>query len=281
MFIFYNQVKNIPGILFEPYYVLYLNMLHESLNSGQGEGTPKHANQVRHMIGQRTELRKGNWDAILETAWQTGRQSDGLGTDNQRNLTINAWALRSWLGYTVYESKWKPRFAVNVDYASGDGNANCAVNQAAAGSSAGAAATATGIGCKTANTFENFFPTNHIHMGYADVIAWKNMLAPQANFQFRPTERDHFEVWYMNMNVANARDNWYRAGQGPYVFSRTDNEKKHIGDEVDFTWTRMFADGKVALQATYSHIFVGGYVLNNLGTASNQEWGFVQLWMNF
>ena len=281
MFIFYNQVKNIPGILFEPYYVLYLNMLHESLNSGQGEGTPKHANQVRHMIGQRTELRKGNWDAILETAWQTGRQSDGLGTDNQRNLTINAWALRSWLGYTVYESKWKPRFAVNVDYASGDGNANCAVNQAAGGSSAGGAATATGIGCKTANTFENFFPTNHIHMGYADVQAWKNMLAPQANLQFRPSERDHVEIWYMNMNVANARDNWYRAGQGPYVFSRTDNNKKHIGEEIDFTWTRMFADGKVALQATYSHIFVGGYVLNNLQQASNQEWGFVQLWMNF
>jgi len=267
MFIFYNQIKNIPGILFEPYYVLYINQLGEGANTGQGMGTPKKSQQVRHMIGQRSELRKGNWDSILETAYQFGVTADGIGADQQRNVKINAWALRFWLGYTLYENKMKPRLAVNLDWASGDGDANCAT--AATCSSAG-------------GTFENFFPTNHIHMAYADVQAWKNMVAPQANFQFRPTERDHFEFWYMNMNLANARDNWYRAAQGPYIFSRNDNNKKHVGDEIDFTWTRMFADGKVAFQATYGHIFTGGYMTHNMpGTPTNQEWGFVQLWMNF
>jgi hypothetical protein len=282
MFIWYNQIKNVPGWVIEPYYILYMNGLHESVNSGQGQGTPKHSAQIRHHFGLRLEMRKGNWDFITENAWQTGRQADGLGTDNNRDLTINAWASRTWLGYTVYEHKWKPRLAVNLDMASGDGNANCAVNQAAGGSNAGAAATAVAnTYCKTANTFENFFPTNHIHMAYADVQAWKNMLNPQLNFQFRPSERDHFEIWYMNMNVMNARDNYYRAGQGPYVFSRTDNTKKHVGDEIDFSWTRMFADGNVAFQATYGHIYTGGYINNNLGQNSNQSWGFVQLWMNF
>jgi hypothetical protein len=118
-------------------------------------------------------------------------------------------------------------------------------------------------------------------MAYADVQAWKNMLAPQLNFQMRPTARDHFEIWYMNMNLANAKDNWYRGAQGAYVVSRNDNTKKHVGDEIDFTWTRMFADGKVSFQATYGHIFTGGYMLNNLGQTNNQSWGFVQLWMNF
>ncbi len=266
MFIFYNQIKSVPGFLIEPYYVLYHNGLHEGANSAGGLGTPKFSNQIRHMIGNRTEMRKGNWDFINETAWQTGRQADGVGVENSRNLTINAWATRNWLGYTWYENKMKPRLAVNLDYASGDGRNNCS-----------SAAT-----CKTANTFENFFPTNHIHMGYADVIAWKNMLAPQANFQFRPTARDHFEIWYMNMNLANARDCWYRAAQGCYVYSKENNTKKHIGDEIDFTWTRMFADGKVAFQATYGHIFAGGYLTANLpGSPSDQSWGFVQLWMNF
>ena len=287
MFIFYNQVKNIPGILFEPYYVLYINNMHESLNSAQGTGTPKFSSQTRHMVGQRTELRKGNWDAILETAWQFGRQADGVvganglqtANDNERNLRINAWALRSWLGYTMYDWKMKPRLAINVDYASGDGDANCSLptnnsNQVAT------AANARRCG-GNANTFENFFPTNHIHMGYADVIAWKNMFAPQANFQLRPTERDHVELWYMNMNLANARDNWYRAAQGPYVYSRNDNQEKHIGDEWDITWTRMFADGKVAFQATYGHIFAGSYIAKNTGQGQDQSWGFVQLWMNF
>ena len=286
MFIFYNQVKNIPGILFEPYYVLYLNNFHESVNSAQGTGTPKFSSQTRHMVGQRTELRKGGVDAILETAWQFGQQADGIAgltpggaSDNTRNLRINAWALRSWLGYTVYDWKMKPRLAINVDYASGDGDANCNLTIANNGGATTAASAARCGG--NANTFENFFPTNHIHMGYADVIAWRNMVAPQANLQLRPTERDHVEIWYMNMNLANARDNWYRGAQGPYIFSRNDNTKKHIGDEWDITWTRMFADGKVAFQATYGHIFAGSYIAANTGQGQDQSWGFVQLWMNF
>ncbi len=278
MFIFYNQIKSVPGFLIEPYYVLYINNLPAGVNQAQGLGTAKLNNQIRHMIGNRLEMRKGNWDVINETAWQMGRAGVSAGTAgsaitgtanvNERNLTINAWATRNWVGYTWYENRMKPRLAFNFDYASGDSNANCTL----------AGATQA---CRTANTFENFFPTNHIHMAYADVQAWKNMFNPQANFQFRPTERDHFEIWYMSMNLANKKDNWYRAGQGAYIFSKATNTKSHVGDEIDFTWTRMFADGKVAFQATYGHIFTGGYIQQNLGTSSNQSWGFMQLWMNF
>jgi hypothetical protein len=276
MFIFYNQIKSVPGFLIEPYYVLYQNKLSSAAFAGQGLGTAKHSNQIRHMIANRIEMRKGNWDAIQETAYQFGSMGDAsaLNTGNggnteQRNLHINAWAMRNWIGYTYYQSSMKPRLAFNLDYASGDSKANCTL------------AAAYGA-CKSANTFENFFPTNHIHMGYADVIALKNMMAPQVNFQFRPTERDHFEFWYMNMNLANKEDNWYRGAQGVYVFSKVGNQKKHIGDEFDFTWTRMFADGKVSFQATYALIKAGGYLKENLGGfAQNQHWGFVQLWMNF
>ncbi|MEW6543779.1 MAG: alginate export family protein [Nitrospirota bacterium] len=275
MFIFYNQIKSVPGMLIEPYYVLYMNNMNTFNNNAQGVGTPKHANQIRSMIGNRLEIRKGNWDFINETAWQTGSMSSGSVAANPqaRDLTINAWATRNWLGYTFYESKWKPRIAVGFDYASGDGNANCA--------GAGGTSPTAGRQCKTANTFENFFPTNHIHMGYMDIIAWRNMWSPQFNYQMRPTERDHFEFWYSHLRLASARDNWYRGAQGIYVWSANNNDATHIGDETDFTWTRMFADGKVAFQATYGHLFTGSYIAKNLGTHSDQSWGFVQLWMNF
>jgi len=277
MFIFYNQIKSVPGFLIEPYYVLYLNMLSEQANAGQGIGTAKHSNQIRHMIGNRIEMRKGGFDLINEIAWQFGKMSDGVCSpigaacpngilDNSRNLSINAWATRNWLGYTMYDHKWKPRVAINLDYASGDGNANCVQN---------------GQRCTTANTFENFFPTNHIHMGYMDVMAWKNMIQPAANLQFRPTERDHFEFWFNMFYLADKRDNWYRGSQGVYVFSKNANSESHVGDEADFTWTRMFADGKVALQATYGHLFTGAYIRQNLGVNSDQSWGYLSLWMNF
>jgi hypothetical protein len=276
MFIFYNQIKSVPGFLIEPYYVLYINNLTEQANSAQGLGTAKFSNQIRHMIGNRIEMRKGGLDLINEIAWQFGKQADGRCgglvctaasvADNQRNLTINAWATRNWLGYTFYDHKWKPRFAINFDYASGDDNANCVQR---------------GQRCTTSNTFENFFPTNHIHMGYMDVMAWKNMIQPAGNIQFRPTERDHFEFWFNVFYLANKQDNWYRGSQGVYAWTRNGNTERHIGNEADFTWTRMFADGKVALQATYGHMFTGAYIQRNLGVNSDQSWGYLSLWMNF
>jgi Alginate export len=275
MFIFYNQIKSVPGFLIEPFYVLYQNRFSSADNRAQSLGTAKHSNQTRHMIGNRIEMRKGNFDFINETAWQFGSMGDNGGTNavqnaygNTKNLTINAWATRNWLGYTHYQSAWKPRIAGSFDYASGDGRANCNIS-AAAGN------------CSTANTFENFFPTNHIHMGYMDIQAWKNMMSPAFNLQFRPSTRDHFEIWYTHLQLANAKDNWYRGAQGVYVFSKANNTKRHVGDELDISWTRMFADGKVAFQATYGHMWTGSYIHENLGTHQDQSWGFVQLWMNF
>jgi Alginate export len=278
MIIFYNQIKSVPGFLIEPYYVFYRNAMSSATFSGQGQGTAKHSNQTRHTVGNRIEMRKGNFDAINETVFQFGSMGDnGAGSalaggaggcaGNGKCLSINAWATRNWIGYTAYEAAWKPRLAFNFDYASGDGRNNC-------GQTGGGA-------CKTANTFENFFPTNHIHMGYMDVQAWKNMMSPSVNFQARPSKDDHIELWYTNLNLASAQDNWYRGAQGAYVFSRTGNTKKHIGDEIDFSWTHMMMDGKLAFQATYGYMFAGSYIEQNLGTSTNQQWGYVQLWMNF
>ena len=273
MLIFYNQIKSVPGFLIEPYYFMYKNNYNTIENRGQGIGTAKHSNQTRHTVGNRIEMRKGNFDAINELVYQFGSMGDNtnalLATQgNVKNLHINAWATRNWIGYTHYQSAWKPRLAFNLDYASGDGRQNCTV-------------TGSTTACSTANAFEGMFPTNHIHMGYMDVQAWKNMMSPSVNFQFRPSKDDHFEVWATSLNLANASDNWYRGAQGAYVFSRVGNQKKHIGDELDFSWTHMFMDGKLAFQATYGHMFAGGYIQENLGTSADQSWAYAQLWMNF
>jgi len=268
MFIFYNQIKMVPGMVIEPFYVLYQNRYGSADFAGQGLGTAKHSNQTRHMIGNRIEMRKGGFDFSNEIAYQFGQMGQaGACVGEQKCLHINAWATRNWIGYTFYDTAWKTRIAFNLDYASGDSRNNTC------GATAGS--------CKTANTFENFFPTNHIHMGYMDVQAWKNMLSPSVNLQARPTARDHIELWYTNLNLANSKDCWYRAAQGCYVFSNANNTKTHIGDEIDVSYTRMFADGKVALQTTYGTIFSGGYLTSTLNQTQNQHWAYMSLWMNF
>jgi hypothetical protein len=272
IYLFYNQIKSVPGFIIEPYYFLYSNRYNSGDNSSQGLGTPRHSNQTRHNVGGRIEMREGNFDAITETVYQFGQMGDNGGTSagygNEKYLHISAWATRNWIGYTHYEWAWKPRLAFNFDYASGDGRANCTF----AGST---------TGCKTANTFENMYPTNHIHMGYMDVQAWKNMMSPSVNLQFRPTKDDHIEIWATSFNLANTKDNWYRATQGVYVYSKANNTKRHIGDEIDFAWTHLFMDGKLSFQAVYGHMFAGGYIQENLGTSTDQDWAYAQLWINF
>lgn len=278
MLIFYNQIKTVPWFLIEPYFVYYKNNLGGGDISSQGLGTPKHGNQTRYVLGSRIAMKKGYFDASSELVYQFGQMGDtadgasslcGDPGGEGKCLHINAWATRNWIGYTAFNLPWKPRIAFNFDYASGDGRANCTLN-AAYGP------------CKTANTFENFFPTNHIHMGYMDVMAWKNMMSFSGNVQARPAANDHIEVWYTNLHLANARDNWYRASQGVYVFSQPDNTETHIGDEIDVVWTHFFMNGMVAFQGGYGHLWPGSYISKNLGrNAVGQDWAYVQLWINF
>lgn len=276
MLVLYNQIKAVPWSLIEPFYIYYKNNLGSTDVRAQGLGTPKHGNQTRHVVGNRIAVKKAGFDFSNELVYQFGQMGDTGGTtepcgatgNQTKCLHINAWATRNWIGYTFYDWAWKPRFALNFDYASGDGRANCTLN-AAYGT------------CSTANTFENLYPTNHIHMGYMDVQGWKNTLTWSANFQARPTRDDHIEVWYTNLNLANAQDNWYRASQGVYVFSKVGNTTKHLGDELDFTWTHLFMDGKLAFQTSFSYLFTGPYIRENLGTSKNQTWAYAQLWLNF
>jgi hypothetical protein len=278
MLVFYNQIKSVPWSVIEPYYIYYKNNLGSTGNNAQGLGTPKHGNQTRHMIGNRIAVKKGGFDFSNEIVYQFGQMGDTAASASSlcgepggegKCLSINAWATRNWIGYTAFNLPGKPRIAFNFDYASGDGRANCTLN-AAYGA------------CKTANTFENLFPTNHIHMGYMDVMAWKNMMSFSGNFQARATQNDHIEVWYTNLHLANARDNWYRASQGVYVFSRADNTKTHVGDEINVVWTHFFMHGMVAFQTGYGHFWPGSYVSHNLGRrAVGQDWAYAQLWINF
>lgn len=269
MVVFYNQIRGVPRMIVEPYYVLYSNRLPERANPGQY--LPKSASKLRHMVGLRLELRDGNWDLVHETAYQFGRTADGFGFDNQRNLSINAWASGTWLGHTWYAHPWKPRVAIGFDYASGDGDSNCVTPGGTLARSCGG----------NANTFENFFPTNFLHVGYMLNGAWRNTVQPQVNLQARPTTRDHVEVWAMRKYLASARDNWYRGSQGPLIFSRSDNQMTHVGDELDVAWSHMFADGTVSVAVIYGHFFSGPYIRHQLGTSMDQDWGIVQLWTNF
>ena len=81
-------------------------------------------------------------------------------------------------------------------------------------------------------------------MGYMDVQAWKNMLSSVSQLASPSDQGDHIEFWYTQPEPGQLQGQLVPRGTGLYVFSKSNNTKTHIGDEIDFTWTHMLLDGK-------------------------------------
>ena len=271
-------LKPMAGLAIEPLWVFQSNNARTTGSSL----VVAHANgQNRHTVGARVGYRQGMFDGTFEVYHQFGTMSStipgaagGIST-NQKDLHINAYALAAEGGVTLKDAPWSPRIGAEFNYASGDGDANCTT-----------AATCNG----TANTFENLYPTNHIVMGYADVMAWRNMVAYSGSLQMLPFDNkaNHLEFRYWNFRRASTGDNWYRAAQNAYFVTSATNKAAHLADEIDIIYTLFFKGNKVSWQTGYSYLIAGSF-LDNVAVAAqgagskavDQQWAYTQLHVNF
>jgi hypothetical protein len=271
--------KPMAGVAFEPMWIMQNN----NARTAGSSLVAAHANgQTRHTVGARLAVKQGIFDGTLEGYHQFGvmssNQTAGINGSNNKDLHINAYALAAEGGLTFAQLPWSPRVGLEFNYASGDGDANCT-----------SAATCNG----TANTFENLYPTNHIVMGYADVMAWRNMVAYSGSLQVIPFNNpaNHLEFRYWNFRRASSGDNWYRAAQNVYFADTAANNASHLTDEIDLIYTLFFKGNKVAWQLGYSYLMAGSFLdnaaaansaaLGGRTTALNQSWGYTQVHVNF
>ena len=249
-------------------------------------GTAAHApGQQRHTLGGRVAYRQGMFDGTAEYYWQTG--SMGLAQSANR-LHINANAMAFEGGLTFEQLPWTPRLGLEFNYASGDGSAkNCNGN--------------TGAGCGgNANTFENLYPTNHILMGYADRMAWRNMVGYSASLQAKPSIAQQLDFRFWIFRKANNGDCWYTASQACFSSATgTGNSgggnttniatSNSLYKEIDGVYTLFFKDNKVAWQSGASYLIAGkmldqlaaGNAAGNGSSAVNSIWAYTQLQVNF
>ncbi len=274
--------KPVAGLAIEPLWVWQNN---KARTAGQNAVSPHANGQSRHTVGARVGYRQGIFDGTFEAYRQFGTASSfnpnsagGLG-DNAMDLRIKAMALAAEGGLTFKDMPWSPRVGLEFNYASGDGDANC---------------TSTTTCNGTAGTFENLYPTNHIVMGYADVMGWRNMVAYSGSLQMIPFDNkaNHLEFRYWNFRRASTGDNWYRAAQNVYFSAgnagAVTNRAAHLADEIDVIYTLFFKGGKVAWQTGFSYLMAGSF-LDNVAVANNgagskaidQTWGYTQIHVNF
>ncbi len=189
----------------------------------------------------------GPWDYSFEGALQTGEVLD---------LDLFAFAASATVGYST-ALPWSPRLFAGYSYGSGDGDP-----------------TDSSVG-----TFQNLYPTNHLYYGYLDAFSWQNMSNPQVGVELEPSANLKLRLDYHLFGLADTSDAWYRANGTAKVRPISPDAGSFAGSELDLTATYKVSDW-LSFLVGYSHFFAGDY-LEDTGAASDADFGYVQVRLDF
>ena len=140
--------------------------------------------------------------ASAEAAFQFGHR----GPDDHE---ANAFALAA--GY-VFDVRYRPALRFEWDRATGDGDPEDARSR----------------------EFNNLFPTNHAHYGYADLLGWRNMHAFEATLSGSPRAGHFVSADVLRFRLFDARGRLEgRGGRGPRP--RPHREAREATSETSWT----------------------------------------------
>ena len=263
--VFVRAPMKVAGVVLEPTYIWHDGGTGGATNPMTGAAIIADArpqNQSRHTLGGRAVKKfaagSARVDVTVEGYYQFGEIGMGTGA---KDMDIEAYAFHIDGGVTL-PVPMQPRLSAELNTASGNKNDG------------------------KWRSFDQLYPTNHIHFGYMDRMSWKNMNHLAFGLQLRPNKDSHFEVTGHLFSLQETTDNWYHAGQGRLGFANSNNASSdEIGEEIDVVYTHFFTPGNhVALQIG-GGVFLPGARLDQAAgagrNASEQTWGYTQLWVNF
>lgn len=180
-----------------------------------------------HTLGTRLGNKyESGWDWEIEAAGQWG---DFHGLDH------GAWAIHTELGYTFHH-KWKPRLEAGYSAASGDDDPNDGDN----------------------GTFDNLYPTNHMHYGYLDFFSWRNMHNAETNLSFYPVKPIKIYIGAHAFWLMENEDNWYKSN-GKVIRYADPAAGSYVGSQIDVKAVWKISKN-VEVEGGYSHFFPGDFV---------------------
>jgi hypothetical protein len=197
----------------------------------------------------------GNWDYLLDGAYQFGDFRDQRFGANSPRLTQDAYMFVAEAGYTFTDVWGKPRLGLEYDFASGDSSTNDNKHQ----------------------TFDNLFPTNHKFYGYMDFISLQNIHDVRGIFQLNPISRLSLAVEGHGFWLADTHDSFYNvagvprggiaatpAGTG---YGINPNYSNFVGTELDAI-AGLAVTRFAQLEVGYGHFFTGDYIRESLHAAT-------------
>ena len=208
----------------------------------------------------------GAFDAEVEAAVQSGnvdRQTTaatGQYAGNTGQLSQNAWALHTLLGYSPAGAPGKLRFDVEYNVASGDTNRNDGRN----------------------GSFMTLFPSGHKWYGFMDLITWKNLREVVGTVRFNPLAQVGVRIDYHSFSLYTDQDAWYRKNGISTVRplnAAAQSAPTDVGDELDVTAT-WSPRPWLGVEGGWCEFFAGSY-LSATGAHSNATFGYVQTTLKF
>ncbi len=111
----------------------------------------------------------------------------------------------------------------------------------------------------THETFDNLYPTNHLHYGQMDLFAWMNQVSAEIGASWKLCPRATLDAsyhWFWLMEPET--DAWYNAGGG-IVRPGAPGADRFVGGELDLRLDFKPDDG-TSLSMGYSQFFPGSFV---------------------
>ncbi len=248
--VYVRAPMKVAGMVLEPTYIWHDGGTGGTMNA------PRPMVQDRHTVGGRAVKKfaagSARVDATIEGYYQFGEIGEGAGS-----MDIEAFAFHVDGGVTL-PVPMQPRLSAEFNTASGN------------------------KGDGKWRSFDQLYPTNHIHFGYMDRMSWKNMNHVALGLQMRPNADSHFEVTGHIFNRQETADGVYHAGQVQFLQPGTSNSTD-VGEEVDVVYTHFFTPGNHVAWQIGGGVFLPGQFLDDSrgGDAGEQSWGYTQLWVNF
>jgi len=224
-------------------YALWLRDLLDS----PGELAGQSGNTGFLTAGARIVGAKGALDWGAEGALQHGRVAgDRLG----------ALAGHARAGWNLLDSKWKPRFGLEYDFATGDEDPADGDRE----------------------SFQTLFPTNHKHYGILDLRAWQNMQGIRAGVRCNPHEKLTVEVDLWRHYLFDSDDAWY-AASGAVIRPGAAGASEFLGTELDavLTWR---SSERFSIALGGAQFWDGGFV-RDTGGGGDTFWAYVRFLVTF
>jgi hypothetical protein len=177
---------------------------------------------------------KSKFDFQAESIGQFGTVRATTNPSDGRNLSHTAWYQHLDIGYTV-DMPWKPRFAVEYDYASGDKNPNDGKDQ----------------------RFDTLYGARRFDYGPTGIygtFARSNINSPAYRLGFAPLANVQTTLSHRFFWLAQSKDAWTTAN----LQDKTGNSGDYVGHQLDLS-TRWDVNSSLNLETGWTHLFKGRF----------------------